>query len=123
LRAPETKERQPRRRIQCTCGTVVLAGKHTPQICPTCRRPLVVTEETVADAPPLRPAALPGTPGRQAGSGVNIVPRGQGDMILAPEARPAGLLHSPLFWIALAALLIGGIIAAAGFGLLVWLNS
>jgi hypothetical protein len=102
LRAGEKKQREGRRRIECTCGTVVLAGKHVPQICPTCRRPLSVNEKTQADEP--APAKAPLSAGF-------IPPRGE-DAIIDTPAPPRGWLHSRRFWVVVVCLLLFSVAAA-----------
>jgi hypothetical protein len=104
LRADEKKQRERRRRIECGCGTVVLAGKHVPQICPTCHRPLASNEKTQAEEPAVSPANL-------------LVPESfpppeSGGAIVGTRAPRRGWLQSRRFWVVVVCLLLFSVAAA-----------
>ncbi len=112
LRAGQKKQREQRRRIECTCGTVVLAGKHVPQICPTCRRPLSGNEKTQADEPAAENAEL----------SANLLPPEEKDAIIATPPPPRGWLHSRRFWVLVVLLLLFSAAAATAIVLVALAN-
>ena len=116
LRSEGKKKRDTQRRIECSCGTVVLAGKHVPQICPTCRRPLAASEHTLASEPyPAKERSARA----EASTGLNLVPREDRHLIIAPQARSGGLFRSPWFWILVGVLFLAAMMTVAIIGVIV----